>query len=597
MSILQANIDFLARKFPDVIQALTNVEFDASSVYTERVEKDQDWLEAVQGSIEDFKLIFMYGFGQGLAVIDLLEQYPDRWVFLYEPNISVFYNAIQQYNLVELFQHPSFKGIAIGEDQLKKLFSSISGYMQYDLAFVAHRHYLEHGVKQLYDLKEEFVKYNETFEVNQQTMDHFRVQWMRNSLYQLGSVMTSPLIESLRNALRGCTAVVIGSGPSLQQDIEWLKKLKSHALIIAAGSSIQALNKHGIQPHLTVVMDGGEVNDAIFSEPETLTAPMLITSTAYYGLSEKKQSQRMYSVLRNDFVSHFFMGASKEQFLLEPTSTVTGTAMQAAICLGASKIIMMGQDLSFPNNQFYADGIIHAYTKYLEEKIAEAAENQWLVENVEGSQNITNRSFLFMKNGLEELIAAFPNVQFINATRQGAQIAGSIFMPVEEVLELIQSEQMAPHTIEQLLQQQLEQPSHLSTPVKAVQQKLQAVAQDFEVVHVELRNLKKLLDKVQGLSRSKPLKAQQTLEEIEKSWTLIVNRDWFEPIMECINPMELSQFDKQLPAIITEKNIMTKSSLIYLHLGKLVNTMMDTLKELHDIFQHSLQRLENINMN
>lgn len=591
MSILQENIAFLERKFPHVLQSITNMKIDSSSIYTERVEKDNEWLEAVRGSVEDFKLIFMYGFGQGLAVIDLLEQYPDRWIFLYEPNISVFYDAIQNYNLVELFQHPGFKGIAIGEDHLKMLFSSISSYMQYDLAFVAHRQYLEHGVEQLYELKEEFIKYNQTFEVNQKTMNHFRIQWMRNSMFQLASLLTSPSIESLQDSFQECTAVIVGSGPSLEQDIDWLKKLKSHAIIIAAGSSIQALVKHGIQPHATVVMDGGQINETIFSNPDTLVPPMVITSTAYYGLTDKKVDQRIYSLLRNDYVSQFFLGASKEQYFIEPTSTVTGTAMQVAICLGARKIIMMGQDLSFPNNKFYAEGITHTQTNYLDSKINEAAENQLLVQNVEGSYNITNYNFLFMKEGLEALIAAFPSVKFINATRKGAEISGSTFMPVEDVLRMIDSEHIEAKAIEQLLHQHVEQPHVM---IENVQDKLKNVVQDFEVVHQELKSLRKLLDKVQTLSRSKPLKAQQTLENIEMEWTSIVNRSWFEPVMECVIPLELSKFDKQLPSIITEKNIVTKSSLIYLHLGELVDSIIVILKDLKDIFQNSLQRIENV---
>ncbi|MFD1885615.1 motility associated factor glycosyltransferase family protein [Paenibacillus wenxiniae] len=591
MSILQQNIAFLEKKFPHVLQSIKNIGIDSSSIYTECLEKDNDWLEAVKGSVEDFKLIFMYGFGQGLAVIDLLEQYPERWIFLYEPNISVFYDAIQKYNLVELFQHPGFKGIAIGKDHLKMLFSSISIYMQYDLAFVAHRQYLEHGVEQLYELKEEFIKYNQTFEVNQKTMNHFRIQWMRNSMFQLASLLTSPSIESLQNSFQECTAVIVGSGPSLEQDIEWLKKLKSHAIIIAAGSSIQALVKHGIQPHATVVMDGGQINETIFSNPDTLVPPMIITSTAYYGLTEKKADQRIYSLLRNDYVSQFFLGESREQFFIEPTSTVTGTAMQVAICLGARKIIMMGQDLSFSNNKFYAEGITHTHTNYLDSKINEAEENQLLVKNVEGSYNITNHNFLFMKEGLEALIAAFPSVKFINATRKGAEISGSTFMLVEDVLRMIESEHIETKAIEQLLQQHVEQP-HVG--IENVQEKLKNIVQDFEVVNQELKSLRKLLDKVQTLSRSKPLKAQQTLENIEIEWTSIVNRSWFEPVMECVIPLELSKFDKQLPGIITEKNIVTKSSLIYLHLGELVDSIIVILKDLKDIFQNSLQRIENV---
>ncbi len=587
MSILQANIDFLMRKFPHVIQSITNVEFDSSSIYTERVEKDHDWLEAVHGSVENFKLIFMYGFGQGLALIDLLEQYPDRWIFVYEPNVANFYDAIQKYNLIELFQHPGFKGIAIGEDHLKMLFSSILGYMQYDLAFVAHRHYLENGVEQLYALKQEFMDYSNMFDVNQQTMDHFRIKWMTNSMYQLASVLTSPAIESLRDTFRDNTAIVIGSGPSLQQDIEWLNKFKPHALIIAAGSSIQALVKHGIQPHLTVVMDAGEVNEQIFIEPQSIVPPMVLASTAYYGLADKKQNELIYSVLRNDFVTQFFMGKPTDRFNIEPTSTVTGTAMQVAINLGVKKIIMMGQDLSFPNDQFYADGIVHAYTT---QRVYEAKDAQLLVENMEGSYNVTTPAFMFMKDGLELLISAFPEVQFINATRQGAKITGATFMTAEHILPMIESEHIDIDAVEQLLAKHQAAPND----VQGVKQKVQSVAQDMQVVQQELKNVKKMLDKVQTMSRTKPLKAQQLLEQIEQAWAMIVNRDWFEPVMECMIPLQLAQFDKHLPEIITEKNIIKKSSLNYLHLGELVNNITNALAELHDIFQVSLQRLDSI---
>lgn len=590
VSILQTNIDFLARKFSHVAQAVTKVEYDSSSVYTERVEKDHDWIEAVQGSVGDFKLIFMYGFGQGLALIDLLEQYPDRWIFVYEPNVHNFYEAIQKYNLIELFQHPGFKGLAIGEEHLKMLFSSILGYMQYDLAFVAHRHYLENSVEELYTLKQQFMDYSNMFDVNQRTMDHFRIKWMTNSMYQLASVLTSPAIEALRNTFRDSTAVVIGSGPSLQQDIEWLNKFKPHALIIAAGSSIQALVKHGIQPHLTVVMDAGEVNEQIFIEPESLVPPLLLASTAYYGLADKKNDNLIYSILRNDLVTQFFVDKSTDHFLIEPTSTVTGTAMQAAICLGVRKIIMMGQDLSFPNDQFYADGIVHAYTT---QRVHEAKDARLLVENVEGTHNVTTPAFMFMKDGLELMIESFPEVQFINATRQGAKIAGSVFMTAEEILPMIESENIAVDAIEQLLANQQTTSDHKNI-IQDVKQKVQTVEKDLKIAQQELKNVKKMLDKVQTMSRTKPLKAQQLLEQIEREWAAIVNRDWFEPIMECIIPAQLSQFDKHLPEIITEKNIIKKASLNYLYLGELVNEITNALIELYDIFQVSLQRLDSI---
>ncbi|WPP42025.1 6-hydroxymethylpterin diphosphokinase MptE-like protein [Paenibacillus hunanensis] len=594
MSTLQANINFLNKKFPHVVQSITNMKADESSVYTERVEKDEAWLEAVEGSVGSFKLIFMYGFGQGLALIDLLEKYPDRWIFVYEPNVATFYDTIEKFNFVELFQHPGFKGLAVGEEHLKMLFSSILNYMESDLAFVAHRHYLEQDSNQLYELKEEFLKYNQTFEVNQQTMNHFRVQWMQNSMYQLANVLTSPSIENLAGSLPGSTAVVVGSGPSLQQDIEWLQRMKPHALIIAAGSSIQVLAKHGIEPHLTVVMDGGEINTTIFNNPETLVAPLLITSTAYHGINPQHEGQTIYSVLRNDFVSQYCIDKPKEAFLIEPTSTVTGTAMQAAIALGAKRIIMMGQDLSFPNNQFYAEGVNHAYLPYLQMKVDEAVSNQLRVENVHGSLNTTTASFMFMKEGLEELIASCPNVQFINSTRNGAKIAGSIFMPTEDVWPLLENESMEEAAIRNLINNQ--KVSVQSQNIVEIRERITDTVKDFGVVKQELQALKKLLAKAQDLSRSKPLKAQQVTEQIELAWTKIVNRSWFEPVADCMIPIELSQFDKQLPVIVTEKNIVTKTRLIYVHLGELADRILNMLTEIEDIFYVSIERLEKISI-
>ncbi len=586
VSILQANIDFLARKFPQVAQSITNAKSDTSTIYTERLEQDHDWLEAVEGSVGDFKLIFMYGFGQGLALIDLLEKYPDRWVFVYEPNIEVFYDTIQKYNFVELFQHPAFKGLAVGEDYLKMLFSSILNYLQSDLAFVAHRHYLEQDSDKLYEIKEQFLKYNEIFETNQKTMDHFRTLWMRNSMLQLGHMLKSHAIEDLRNSIPNSTAIIVGSGPSLQQDLDILKNMKNHAMVIAAGSSIQALIKHGIWPHLIVAMDGGIVNERIFPNDQVLEAPLLITSTAYFGMSYKKASGHIYSVLRNDTVAQYLLGKSADDFDIEPTSTVTGTAMQAAIFLGARKIIMMGQDLSFQNNKFYTDGINHADTEYIEEKIETAQTTNLLVENVNGSQNITNQSFLFMKEGIEQLIAAFPQVEFVNATRNGAKITGSTFIPAESVLQSIENNTISGTIIQDLLDQN---PMVENDPkISAVKHRLEKTFEDFKVVRQELKSIQKSLGKLQVLSRNKPVKAQQLLEDIERTWADVSNREWFVPIIESLIPVQLSQFDKQLPAIVTERNIITKSSLIYLHLGELTRSILETLDYADGVYQRLL---------
>ncbi len=68
----------------------------------------------------------------------------------------------------------------------------------------------------------------------------------------------------MKGAAENIPAVVVGSGPSLGMEIEALRRLKNHVCIIAAGSSIQALLKHGIEPDLIVAMDPSDKNYEVF---------------------------------------------------------------------------------------------------------------------------------------------------------------------------------------------------------------------------------------------------------------------------------------------------------------------------------------------
>lgn len=592
MSYIDRNLTVLEKKFAHVAHKLVHTpKEDLISLvdYTEHYEKDEAWLEAVKSSVGEAQLILVYGFGQGLAIADLLEMYSDRWLFVYEPNERLFMDSMLQYDYTVLLEHPNLRYLALGDSQINMLFSLVSSFMQGEMAFVSLRHYLEKDMNKLKEIKEDFIKYNITFETNKRTYHFFKDKWLKNSMAQIPGILSSPSIEHLRNRFPNTTAVVIGSGPSLQKDIHWIKKLEHHALIIAAGSSIQALVQHGIYPHLTVVMDGGSINDVIFKNPETLVAPLLSTTSAYFKIAASKNSEVIYSVLRNDTIAQYCLNREKDDFLLEPTETVTGTAMQAAIWMGARRIIMMGQDLSFPGEKFYADGVSHVHESYVTRSLNSASLQ---VKNVQGSYNATNQNFLFMKHGLENLISAFSSVEFINTTRDGAAIEGSIWKPVEDVYELIKDEVVEEKSISKLLQK-MEVTLDINY-LMDVEERLKYTIGDISNALKEIQLIKKMLNQLPGLSREKPLKAQQVLENIEHAWANIANRSWFEAISEFMLPIPLNEFDKQLPAIVMEKNIRVKSDLIYTHLSKLLKDIESVLPYVMGVFEETECQLQQL---
>lgn len=589
MSQLQINHTILEQRFPHVATQINSLPNDDLSIplFTESFERDMAWLNAVDGSIGNGKIIFVYGFERGLSIADLLELYPNHWLFVYEPDEQLFRKAVTDYDLSLLLGHPNLYWLSVGESQLNMMFHMLSSYIIEDLGFIALRKYLSDDMNLLREVKEQFQEYRYSFLVDKHTEHRFREEWTRNFLYHLSDVLYTPSIEQIFFAFEGATAVVVSSGPSLQEDIECLKRLRPHVLIISAGSSIQALIKHGIQPHLAVIMDGHPVNKKIFASSATREQPLLFTTSSYYEISDQNCAGKIHSIMKSDDVSQYFLGLSKEELFVSPTETVAGTAIQVAACLGAKRIILAGQDLSFPDNKFYADGIDHFAVGDTERTVQEAPKK---VLNVKGTYNTTDENFSLMKDGLENLIAALPKIEFVNSSCNGAVIEGAPFKPIEEIYELMASEHVDNDAIADLINKK-----NLAADMNKVQDvrdKLLATREDLSNVRSEIAAIHKLMNKLREFSRTKPAKAQNMMESIEEMWGLIANRTWFSPIFESIMPIEVARFDQVLPVIVTEHQLTRKSDLIYEHVSKILKDITTQIPILEEMFSESIRRLD-----
>ncbi|MEC0183492.1 DUF115 domain-containing protein [Paenibacillus peoriae] len=589
MSQLQINHTILEQRFPHVATKIKGISDNelSTSLFNESFERDTAWLNAVEGAIGNGKIIFVYGFERGLSIADLLELYPNHWLFVYEPDEQLFRKAVTEYDLSLLLGHPNLYWLSVGESQLNMMFHMLSSYMMEDLGFIALRKYLSDDMSKLREVKGQFQEYRHSFLVDKHTENRFREEWTRNYLYHLSDVLYSPSIERLFYAFEGSTVVVVSSGPSLQDDIEWLKKLRPHVLIISAGSSIQALIKHGIQPHLAVIMDGHPVNKKIFASSVAREQPLLFTSSSYYEISDQNCAGKVHSIMKSDAVSQYFFGLSKEELFISPTETVAGTAIQVAACLGAKRIILAGQDLSFPDNKFYADGIEHFAAETTDKIVHEAPKK---VLNVKGTYNTIDESFSLMKDGLENLITALPRIEFVNSTRNGAVIEGAPYEPMEEIYKWLASESVDPNAIADLINKK--KIAADMNKVLDVRDKLIATVEDLSNVRSEITAIHKLMKKIREFSRTKPAKAQSMVESIEQMWGSIANREWFSPIFESIIPIQIARFDQVLPVIVTEHQLTRKSDLIYEHLGNLLQDITAQIPILEEMLLESIQRVD-----
>ena len=120
-----------------------------------------------------------------------------------------------------------------------------------------------------------------------QTIRKFQVEWSENLILNLDRVINSYSAKYLKGMGKDVPAIVVGSGPSLGMEIEWLRKLKNHALIIAAGSSIQALMRHGVEPDLAVSIDPSDINLKVYEKLDTSRIPLLFVPTIKHTILDQ----------------------------------------------------------------------------------------------------------------------------------------------------------------------------------------------------------------------------------------------------------------------------------------------------------------------
>lgn len=94
----------------------------------------------------------------------------------------------------------------------------------------------------------------------------------------------------------------------------------------------------------------------------------------------------------------------------------------------ADPIVLVGQNLAYRDEQYYAEGITHAQG-------VPASADLPRVEGVHGQQVVTRHSFIKMKTEMEFYISTVKGTEFINTTREGAVIKGTSFQNLEEIIQ------------------------------------------------------------------------------------------------------------------------------------------------------------------
>ncbi len=401
-------------------------EFRLNSIYNPK-EEARRWI--CQYSFNNYKLIVtMFGFGNGIFVETISENLKeDDMLLIYEPIPDIFIHVLQNYDITSILCSKNIyiylEGINEHEFGLNLKGSlDVSNYKnqincfhpQYDVIFMnSYKKYLE------------VIKESNLFMImNINTGIYFSEKYIENNVKNLIFIKESlSLYELKANIPNHIPAVLVAAGPSVEQNIEYLRELKGRAVIFAVDRILDYLLDNGVEPDFVVSVDPKKPTE-YFSKRNNIKIPLICYMESNYEILDLHKGKKILCS-KNKFSDEFYKITNKSVPFLLPSGSVAIVAFSACVELGFQKIILVGQDLAYDGEKSHGGNTIEI--NELQKDI--------FVEGIDG-QMIKSRSDwnMYVKR-YEDLLKVTPNIEVIDAKSKGAKITGTNNMNLKDAID------------------------------------------------------------------------------------------------------------------------------------------------------------------
>ncbi|MDF2536393.1 MAG: hypothetical protein K0R18_2555, partial [Bacillales bacterium] len=389
-------------------------------------DKEMDrFLKEMEGETPRF--ITIIGIGNGTVIEKLIQS------SFFETNvhfliIEPFENVSLQENTKQLLNKYIAKvSFYYLNDFSANIFNAyLSKFIAIQSGFYIHPNYLRANKSKVEEVIRICKEGITTKEINNNTQMLFAVDWIVEPLLNTKAMERSINLENLKNKFEGETALLISAGPSLHENMSFVKKMQKSAHIFAVGPTLRPLLKNNIHPDYVLSMDAGEVNYEYHFKDLSFNGTLIYTSISNHQIQEQHNGLKVVSKMGNEQVSSMLY---KDVFGFPSRPSVAIYALEVIKYLGFKEVYLVGQDLALKNGEYYAKGV-KQHNKALNVKA------ELVVENNAGQYIETTNSLKNFLNNFEELIKSFSQgeMKIFNISKYGAKIKGTEFIEPDFVL-------------------------------------------------------------------------------------------------------------------------------------------------------------------
>ncbi len=287
-------------------------------------------------------------------------------IIIYEPNLDFLRFTLE---VVDFSQEFASKKVFVANSktELIKFLDGVYSYQAVlNLAGLGSCHTLySEFVK---DLQLETEKIKNHLESNYLCLFEKSYEWVKEGVKNLPILKQSNNVDVLKNTFRDIPAVVVSSGPSLDETVQTLAKYKDNVIIFAVGNSYKTLAKYGIKPDfinfIEVYDNTNQLKGLDISDINLIAQP--IANNNVFKLNWKNKYV-FYS--NNDIFAKWLAGIADFSIAgYENKGNVSYCAMYSAYMMGCNPIINLGLDLAFTDGKCYSSNSPYSGLKLLKGK-------------------------------------------------------------------------------------------------------------------------------------------------------------------------------------------------------------------------------------
>ena len=427
----KANMSYCMTKSNDYLIMKNDIPLDDLDNPRQAVQKMIQ--ETIKRPMGNNDIIITFGLGLCYQLDEVFNTFPSR-IFVYEPDTKLIHFVL---NNVDISDHLKSGRVFIYDD-LDALISKLSDiYLTKDKVEILYlKNYAIIKSQELLSLTQKVYEACKSKTVDVNTITRYSKQWLDNTLTNIGKINEGEYykLSDLEGKFTGQAALVAAAGPSLAENIPFIKSNREKFVIFAVNKALSILIDNGITPDFAVCADAKFVNKTIDGlGPVLADINCIMNINSDSSILTNKFKKVFISFPVNDMVINKLAQYNTFIKQQENGGSATTMAFVSAVKMGFSKVIMTGVDLAFKGEQVYANGSTYEKISAEEMKINSITKNLTTVPSVTGVDVISSDDYAAFIHHFDVLIKELNYASVYNTSSFGANIPGMKNVPIDKI--------------------------------------------------------------------------------------------------------------------------------------------------------------------